>query len=72
MNRHREVRHHNARRHRARGIRTLGEQLHREEREKAEPPAETRKRFYDLIQKTRKSEEKFLDLLVKGGYVDGK
>lgn len=41
-------------------------------REKVEPPAETRKRFYDLIQKTRKSEEKFLDLLVKGGYVDGK
>lgn len=40
--------------------------------EKVEPPAETRKRFYDLIQKTRKSEEKFLDLLVKGGYVDGK
>lgn len=41
-------------------------------REKVEPPAETRKRFYDLIQKTRESEEKFLDLLVKGGYVDGK
>ncbi len=41
-------------------------------REKVEPPAEIRKRFYDLIQKTRKSEKKFLDLLVKGGYVDGK
>ena len=41
-------------------------------REKVEPPAETRKRFYGLIQKTKESEEKLLELLVKGGYVDGK
>lgn len=42
------------------------------EREEVEPPAETRKRFYDLIQQTRESEDKLIDLLVKGGYTDGK
>ena len=40
-------------------------------REEIEPPAETRKRFYDLLRQTRKSEEKLLELLSKGGYVDG-
>lgn len=40
-------------------------------REKVEPPAETRKRFYELLQQTKESEEMFLDLLTKGGYVDG-
>ena len=40
-------------------------------RERVEPPAETRKRFYDLLQQTKESEEKFLDLLARGGYVDG-
>ena len=42
------------------------------EREEVESPAETRKRFYDLIQQTRESEDKLIDLLVKGGYTDGK
>ena len=40
-------------------------------REKVEPPTETRKRFYDLLQQTKESEERLLDLLTKGGYVDG-
>ena len=40
-------------------------------REEIEPAAETRKRFYDLLRQTRKSEEKLLELLSKGGYVDG-
>ena len=40
-------------------------------REKVEPPAETRKRFYDLLRQTKESEEKLLDLLTRGGYVDG-
>ena len=40
-------------------------------RERVELPAETRKRFYDLLQQTKESEEKFLDLLARGGYVDG-
>ena len=40
-------------------------------REEIEPLAETRKRFYDLLRQTRKSEEKLLELLSKGGYVDG-
>ena len=41
------------------------------EREKVEPPAETRKRFYELLRQTKQSEERLLDLLTKGGYVDG-
>ena len=40
-------------------------------REKVEPPAETRKRFYDLLQQTRESEERLLNLLAKGGYTNG-
>lgn len=41
------------------------------EREKVEPPAETRKRFYELLRQTKQSEERLFDLLTKGGYVDG-
>lgn len=40
-------------------------------REEVEPPAETRKRFYDLLEETRKSEDRLLELLKKGGYTDG-
>lgn len=41
------------------------------EREEAEPPVETRRRFYELLEQTRESEKRLHDLLEKGGYADG-
>ncbi len=41
------------------------------ERAEVEPPAETRRRFYALLEKTRESERRLADLLRKGGYIDG-
>ncbi len=40
-------------------------------RKEVEPPAETRKRFYKLLEETRESEERLRELLERGGYANG-